>query len=247
MLAEARKLPGVRVSMGMPGGLGRGGLQSPVVAVIGGPDYDSLAVWSDQMLQLAQANPGLANVQSNYKERKPQIRVAIDRNRAADLGISLESVGRTLETVLGSRIVTTYIDRGREYNVILQGSDEIRETTTDLTNIRVRSTRTDELIPLSSIVRLEETSGTMQLARFDRLRAIKISADLANGYTMGEAVEWFEETVANELPRRGVRSIGTANRASSRARASSCISRSCLRWPSSISCSRRSSRASCIR
>jgi multidrug efflux pump len=200
VLAEARKLPGVRVSMGMPGGLGRGGLQSPVVAVIGGPDYDSLAVWSDQMLQLAQANPGLANVQSNYKERKPQIRVAIDRNRAADLGISLESVGRTLETVLGSRIVTTYIDRGREYNVILQGNDEIRETTTDLTNIRVRSTRTDELIPLSSIVRLEETSGTMQLARFDRLRAIKISANLANGYTMGEAVEWFEKTVASDLP-----------------------------------------------
>ncbi|HUQ53741.1 MAG TPA: efflux RND transporter permease subunit [Gammaproteobacteria bacterium] len=200
VLAEARKLPGVRVSMGMPGGLGRGGLQSPVVAVIGGPDYERLAVWSDQMLQLAQANPGLANVQSNYKERKPQIRVAIDRNRAADLGISLESVGRTLETVLGSRIVTTYIDRGREYNVILQGNDEIRETTTDLTNIRVRSTRTAELIPLSSIVRLEETSGTMQLARFDRLRAIKISADLANGYTMGEAVKWFEDTIAKELP-----------------------------------------------
>jgi multidrug efflux pump len=200
VLAEARKLPGVRVSMGQPGGLGRGGLQSPIVAVIGGPDYESLAVWSDKMLQLAQANPGLANVQSNYKERKPQIRVSIDRDRAADLGISLEGVGRTLETVLGSRIVTTYIDRGREYNVILQGRDDIRETTTDLTNIRVRSGRGDDLIPLSSVVRLEETSGTMQLARFDRLRAIKISADLANGYTMGEAVKWFEDTVAAELP-----------------------------------------------
>jgi multidrug efflux pump len=200
VLAEARKLPGVRVSMGQPGGIGRGGLQSPIVAVIGGPDYESLAVWSDQILQLAQANPGLANVQSDYKERKPQIRVSIDRDRAADLGVSLETVGRTLETVLGSRIVTTYIDRGREYNVILQGADDIRETTTDLTNIRVRSPRTDELIPLSSIVRLEETSGTMELSRFDRLRAVKISADLANGYTMGEAVQWFEETVARELP-----------------------------------------------
>jgi len=200
VLEEVRKMPGVRASMGQPGGLGRGGLQSPVVAVIGGPDYESLAVWSDQMLQLAQANPGLANVQSNYKERKPQIRVSIDRDRAADLGISLEGVGRTLETVLGSRIVTTYIDRGREYNVILQGRDDIRETTTDLTNIRVRSGRTDELIPLSSVVRLEETSGTMQLARFDRLRAIKISADLAPGYTMGEAVQWFEDTVSRDLP-----------------------------------------------
>jgi len=126
--------------------------------------------------------------------------VSIDRDRAADLGISLERVGRTLETVLGSRVVTTYIDRGREYNVILQGRDDIRETTTDLTNIRVRSSRTRELIPLSSVVRLEETSGTMQLARFDRLRSVKISADLAEGYTMGEAVKWFQDTVARELP-----------------------------------------------
>jgi multidrug efflux pump len=82
----------------------------------------------------------------------------------------------------------------------LQGRDDIRETSTDLTNIRVRSTRTDELIPLSSVVRLEETSGTMQLSRFNRLRAVKISADLAAGYTMGEAVQWFGETVARELP-----------------------------------------------
>ena len=200
LLQEARKMPGVRVSMGMPGGIGRGGNQSPVVAVIGGPDYDNLANWSDQMLQLAQANPGLENVQTNYKERKPQIRVSIDRDRAADLGVSLEAVGRTLETVLGSRIVTTYVDRGREYNVILQGRDDIRETTTDLTNIRVRSTRTDALIPLSSVVQIAETSGTMQLSRFNRLRSVKISADLAEGYTMGEAVDWFEETVARELP-----------------------------------------------
>jgi multidrug efflux pump len=200
VLEEARKMPGVRVSMGQPGGLGRGGLQSPVVAVIGGPEYEQLAVWSDQLLRLAEANPGLANVQTNYKERKPQIRVSVDRDRAADLGVSLEVVGRTLETVLGSRIVTTYIDRGREYNVILQGRDDIRETTTDLTNIRVRSLRTNALIPLSSVVHIDETSGTLQLSRFNRLRAIKISADLANGYTMGEAVKWYEDTVAKELP-----------------------------------------------
>jgi multidrug efflux pump len=200
VLAEARKLPGVRVFMGMPGGLGRGGLQSPINAVIGGPDYEQLAIWSDQLVQLAQANPGLQNVQTNYKERKPQIRVSVDRDRSADLGISLESVGRTLETVLGSRIVTTFIDRGREYNVILQGRDDIRETTTDLTNIRVRSTRTDELIPLSSVVRIEETSGTMQLSRFNRLRAVEVTADLVGDYTMGEAVDWFRATVANELP-----------------------------------------------
>ncbi len=125
IVSEARKsIPGVRASVGQPGE-SRPSRQagSPVQAVIGGPDYDQLAQWSDKLFQLAQRNPGLVNVDTTYQERKPQLRVSIDRNRAADLGISLETVGRTLETVLGSRIVTTYIDRGREYNVILQGRD----------------------------------------------------------------------------------------------------------------------------
>ncbi len=200
LLTEIRKIPGVRATAGQPGSLGRRGFGAPVQANIGGPDYQTLAVWSNEILELARANPGLQNVDTSYKERKPQIRVAVDRNRAAELGVSLQTVGRTLETILGSRIVTTYVDRGREYNVILQGRDESRETITDLTNIHVRSTRGDELIPLSNVVRIDETAGAVELARFNRLRAIEISADLVEGYTLGEAVEWFEETVARELP-----------------------------------------------
>jgi multidrug efflux pump len=200
VMEEVRKLPGVRAFAGQPGSLGRGGFGAPVQAVIGGPDYERLSEWSDQMLQLAQANPGLQNVDSTWKQRKPQLRVSVDRNRAADLGVSLQTVGRTLETVLGSRMVTTYVDRGREYNVILQAGDENRQTITDLTNIRVRSTRGSELIPLSNVVNVEETAGATELARFNRLRAIEISADLAPGYTMGEAVQWFHDVVAKELP-----------------------------------------------
>jgi multidrug efflux pump len=96
--------------------------------------------------------------------------------------------------------VTTYVDRGREYDVILQARSDLRQTSTDLTNIRVRSTNTNELVPLSSVVRLEEASGTMELSRFNRLRSIEIDADLAPGYTIGEAVQWFRDTVARELP-----------------------------------------------
>jgi|HigsolmetaAR205D_1030408.scaffolds.fasta_scaffold00636_3 multidrug efflux pump len=200
LVAELRKIPGVRVMAFQAGGIGRRGFGAPVQANIGGPDYETLAQWSNKLLELARANPGLQNVDTSYKERKPQIRVAIDRNRAAELGVSLQTVGRTLETILGSRIVTTYVDRGREYNVILQGRDDIRETITDLTSIHVRSTRSDELIPLSNLVQVTETSGAVRLARFNRLRAIEISADLADGYTLGEAIKWFEETVARELP-----------------------------------------------
>ena len=196
---ELAKLPGVRAIALTPGGLRRG-FGSPVQAVIGGPDYESLARWSDQMVALAEQNPGLTGVESNYEPSKPQIRVAIDRNRAADLGVSLQTVGRTLETMLGSRIVTTFIDRGREYNVVLQARPDERATTTDLTNLQVRSDRSGELIPLASVVRLTETGGATELSRFNRLRAIEIRTDLAEGYTMGEAIEWFEETVRNELP-----------------------------------------------
>jgi hypothetical protein len=103
--------------------------------------------------------------------------------------------------VLGSRLVTTYVDRGREYNVILQGREDMRATSTDLTNIRVRSSTTKELIPLGSVVKLEETSGTMRLSRFNRLRAIKVTAAVAPGYSMDQAVDWFRQTVAAELPR----------------------------------------------
>jgi multidrug efflux pump len=196
---ETEKLPGVRASVMAPGGL-RGGWNMPVQAVIGGPDYEQLAQWSAKMTRLAEDNPGLLGVDASFKPRKPQIRVAIDRDRAADLGVSLQTVGRTLETVLGSRIVTTFIDRGREYNVVLQGRPDERATVTDLTNLQVRSDRTGELVPLSSIVQLTEAAGATQLSRFNRQRAIEIRANLAEGYSMGEAVEWFKDTVAKELP-----------------------------------------------
>ncbi|HUO67846.1 MAG TPA: efflux RND transporter permease subunit, partial [Gammaproteobacteria bacterium] len=85
--------------------------------------------------------------------------------------------------------------------MILQGREDMRATNTDLTNIRVRSSTTKELIPLASVVKLEETSGTMRLSRFNRLRAIKVTAAVAPGYSMDQAVDWFRQTVAAELPR----------------------------------------------
>jgi multidrug efflux pump len=139
-------------------------------------------------------------VQSNYEERKPQLRVAVDRDRAADLGISLQSVGRTLETVLGSRNVTTYIDRDREYNVILQGRAEDRASPNDLDSLYVRSDRTGELIPLSNLVKLEEIAGPTRLNRFDRLRSITVSAALTPGYTLGQALDYVQDIVGKEMP-----------------------------------------------
>jgi len=197
--SQLNGIPGVRAFVGSPSGWVRGG-GSPVQVVIGGTDYAEIAQWRDLLMKRMEENPGLTNVQSNYEERKPQVRVAIDRNRAADLGVSLQSVGRTLETVLGSRIVTTYVDRDREYNVILQGRASDRATPSDLDNLYVRSDRTGELVPLSNLVQLTENAGPMRLNRFDRLRAITVSAALAPGYPLGEALDFVEQVVANELP-----------------------------------------------
>jgi multidrug efflux pump len=197
---KVNDFPGVRVVVMQPGGLGVRGPGSPVRLVLGGSNYEELAKWRDIVLARAAENQGLVNLDSDYYERKPQLDVAIDRNRAADLGVSLESVGRTLETMMGSRIVTTYLERGEEYRVILQARESDRATPSDLENIYVRSDTTNTMIPLSNLVKLTETAGPQDFKRFDRLRAVTISAALAPGYSLGEALDYLEKVVHTELP-----------------------------------------------
>ncbi len=144
--------------------------------------------------------PGLSNLQSDYNERKPKIDVFVNRDRAADLGVSLSNVGRTLETILGSRVVTTFIRDGEEYRVILQGADERRQTPSDLETIYVRSQTSGALIPLSNLVQLTEVAGPVDLRRFDRMRSITISASLEDNYSLGDALAAFERIVGNNLP-----------------------------------------------
>jgi multidrug efflux pump len=104
---QLNDLPGVRVVVTQPGSLGVRGASTPVRLVLGGSNYDELVQWRDIVLARAAENPGLVNLDSDYYERTPQLDVSVDRNRAADLGVSLEAVGHTLETMMGSRIVTT--------------------------------------------------------------------------------------------------------------------------------------------
>jgi multidrug efflux pump len=193
-------LPGVRVFVGQPSSLGIRGQGRPVQLVLGGGEYEELARWRDIVLARAAEYPGVVMADSDYYERKPQIEVSIDRNRAADLGVSLATVGRTLETMMGSRIVTTYLERGEEYNVILQARDSDRATPSDLANIYVRSTTSNDLVPLSSLVEITETATPLELKRFDRLRSITISAELAPGYSLGEVLDYLENVVRTELP-----------------------------------------------
>jgi multidrug efflux pump len=193
-------LPGVRVSVQTPTGLGGRGGGQPVQFVLGGPSYEELVKWRDIVLARAKENPGLLNPDSDYDERKPQLKIEIDRQRAADLGVSLQTIGQTLESMLGARRVTTYVDRGEEYNVMLQARAEDRASPSDLDNIYVRSDKSATLIPLSNLVVLKEVAGPKELSRFDRQRAIEISAGLADGYSLGAALTFLENVVRTELP-----------------------------------------------
>ena len=197
---QLKDLPGVRAYAFAPGAWSLGQSTRPLSIVLSGTNYDEIARWRDIVIREAEKNPGISNLQSNYNERKPKIDVSVDRDRAADLGVSLANVGRTLETMLGSRVVTTYIDKGEEYRVILQGADEHRQTPSDLQNIYVRSETSQRLIPLSNLVTLTEVAGPVDLRRFDRMRSIGISGSINPGYSLGAALADLERIVAEELP-----------------------------------------------
>jgi multidrug efflux pump len=193
-------LPGVRAFPVMRQGFGSR-TQKPVQFVIGGGSYDELAEWRDILLEkIEESNPGLEGIDHDYKETKPQLRVVIDRDRADDLGVTLGNIGRTLETILGARRVTTYSDAGREYDIMLQGERDDQRTPGDIENIYVRSERSDALIPLSNLVTLEEAAVSPTLNRYNRVRAITLEAGLAPGYALGDALSYLEDLVSEHLP-----------------------------------------------
>jgi len=193
-------LPGVRAFPVMRQGFGAR-IQKPVQFVIGGGTYEELAQWRDILLaRINKNNPGLVGLDWDYKETKPQMQVVIDYDRAADLGVSVSNIGRTLETMLGSRRVTTYIDEGQEYYIILEGERQAQRTPIDIQNIYVRSERTKELIPLSNLVHIDEFADSIILNRFNRVRSITLEANLKDGYSLGDALDHLDNLVKDNLP-----------------------------------------------
>ncbi|MEM9056628.1 MAG: efflux RND transporter permease subunit, partial [Pseudomonadota bacterium] len=197
-------LPGVRAFPVMRQGFG-GGVGKPVQFVIGGGTYAELATWRDVLLdRIAAENPNLTQVDSDYKETRPQLEISTDYARAADLGVTVTAIGQTLETMLGSRRVTTYIDDGEEYDVILEGERSAQRTPTDIDNIYVRSDRTGALIPLGNLVTIAESADSDTLNRYNRVRAITIEANLAEGYSLGQALDYLDGLVTDALPETAI-------------------------------------------
>ncbi len=198
---KLRQIPGLFGFAGMEQGMA-GSWGPQIQLVLSGPDYETVAGWADQIAARAKQNPGLMRVDTDFKPTKPKFDVDIDRERAAALGVSVQTIGDTLQTMMGSRRVTTYMDRGREYDVILQARDEDRQTPSDISNIFVRSSRAfrGPLIPLANLVEINSIADAADRKRWNRLPAVTVSANLSDGYSMGEALEFLEGVVAEEVP-----------------------------------------------
>ncbi len=183
-----------------PAGLGLRGSSTPVRVVIGGPDFGDVKDWATQLLARAEEIPGLVNPEINFEQNLPQLDIDIDRARADDLGIPVEVIAATLQTMLASREVTGFVSRGREYPVILQAEDGDRRIPSDISNIFVRSGDGQSLVPLGALVRMSENAAAPSLRRFDRLPSIQLSAALGPGYDLGSALEQIEAAAADILP-----------------------------------------------
>ncbi|MSO72953.1 MAG: efflux RND transporter permease subunit [Rhodospirillaceae bacterium] len=195
-------ITGAQVASSFPAGLGRGGggFGGAITLAIGGSTFEELRVWREAMMAGLANNPKFLQVRNNLIETKPQVRVRIDRVRAGDLGVSVTTIGNTLAAMLGSRRVTTFVDKGEEYDVILQGQIEDRRTPTDVSNIYVRSDTTKQLIPLSSLVTMEEGSYANGLNRLNRRRALGINIFPAPDILLGDVIQEVEKVTHEKLP-----------------------------------------------
>jgi multidrug efflux pump len=199
LYGSVASFPGARAFPINPPSLGQRGFQQAIQFVIGGPDYETLRDWRDRLMTKAGGTGLFVNLDSDYKENQPDLRVQIDRSRAADLGVSVEDIGKTLELMFGEKQVSSFVSRGQEYYVIIRAREQDRAAPNDLSNVFMRASN-GELIPIASFVSLRETAAPQKLNRFDRLRSITIQSSLAPGVSIGQGLETLERIAREELP-----------------------------------------------
>ena len=194
---QLNAIPGVLAFAGNPPAFG--GRGSPVQFVVQHPDFDQLIGVMDQLVGRARQVPGLTNVDTDLRVNKPELVVSFDRDRAEDLGVPVSDVANTMSVLLGSARVSTFTRDNKLYDVIVQLSPEARATPSDMAGLTVRG-RGGELIQLQQLSQVDETTGPRQLNHFNRMRAFTLSASLAEGFTLGEALDSLNAIAAEMLP-----------------------------------------------
>ncbi|RJG06527.1 efflux RND transporter permease subunit [Noviherbaspirillum cavernae] len=192
-------IPGLLAFPNAPPSLGQSARERPVnLVVMSSAPYQEMQDVVQQIVAEASKNPGLANIDTDLRLNKPQVNVTVDRDKAADAGVQIETVGRILETMLGGRNVTRFKKDGEQYDVVVQIGKGERNSPEDINNIFVRS-KNDQMIALASLLKVQETVAPRELNHFGQRRAVVISANLANGYTQGEALDFMEATAQKHI------------------------------------------------
>jgi multidrug efflux pump len=176
-----------------------GGFTPPVQFVVQNRDFEALVQGMDALVARASTIPGLMNVDTDLRVTKPELVVTLDRDRAEDLGVPARDVATTLQTLLGGRDVSRFTSDNKLYDVILRLDPGDRSTPSDITGLKVRG-RNDVLVPLDAVTRVEERVGPRQLNHYNRVRSFTLSASMAPGFTLGQALDSLNAAAAEVLP-----------------------------------------------
>ncbi len=192
-------LPGVTAFPITPPSLGQGFRERPLNFVIQTSEsYQNLNGVVRRMLDEIAKNPGIVSPDVDLRLNKPELRIDVERDKAADLGVSVEVVAKAIETLLGGRNVTRYKRDAEQYDVVVQTAASGRTTPEDIDRIYVRG-RNDAMIPLSSLVKVTESVSPRELNHFGQRRSVSITASLASDYSLGEALAFMDQTAAKVL------------------------------------------------
>jgi len=183
-----------------PPSLGQSFRSTPVEFVIMSQiPYPDLQRLVDRFLDEARKYPGVQNLQTDLRLNTPEVRVRINRDKLSDIGVPVDTVGRTLETMLGGRQVTRFKREGEQYDVIVQVAPIDRTTPADISDSYVRA-RDGSMVQLSNLVDVKEGVAPQSLNHFNRLRAVKVTATLAPGYAIDEALRAMDAAAKATLP-----------------------------------------------
>jgi multidrug efflux pump len=200
LLPQFMALPGISVFPVTPPSLGQGFRERAInFVLVSGDSYQNMARAAQGMLAEMQKNPGIVQPDSDLQLNKPEIFIDVDRARAADMGVAVDTVARTIETMLGGRVVTRYKRDAEQYDVLVQTAERGRATPEDIEKIFVRG-RGDAMVPLSSLVKVREAVSPRELNHFNQRRSVTLTANLAPGYSLGEALKFMDDAAARTLP-----------------------------------------------
>lgn len=197
------EIPGATVRVILPNAFQRGGGDGASIVLLGA-EYEPLAATAERIMARLREDPRFLRPRMNYEPSSPRVLVDIDRERAAALGVSVQSIGRTLEATMGARRVNTVSDRGEEYYVYLQAERTERSNISDLTNRYVRSDRTGELVPLSTVVSLRTVGDSAERRRLNRQAAVTVGASIPGDYAIGDAMEAMERIAREEIGNQAI-------------------------------------------